>query len=101
MQRSGSTQGTPVAQVPQGREHQSTFMPVREVARVLGVSEMTIRRAYAAGVIPGITFGTSCRVLRAFVASLIAAAEAGQQIKVEEFGRQWATRNTKSAEAVA
>jgi excisionase family DNA binding protein len=77
-------------------------MPVREAARVLGVSDMTIRRAYAAGVIPGITFGTSCRVLRAFVASLIAAAEAGQQIKVEEFGRQWAERNSAPApEAVA
>lgn len=98
MQHSGSSQGTPVPQGLMGRERQSVFMPVREVARVLGVSEMTIRRAYAAGVIPGITFGTSCRVLRAFVVSLIAAAEAGQQIKVEEFGRQWTTRN---AEAVA
>ena len=98
MQRSGSIQSGPVAQAAKGRERQSAFMPVREAARVLGVSDMTIRRAYAAGVIPGITFGTSCRVLRAFVASLVAAAEAGQQVKVEEFGRQWATRN---AEAVA
>lgn len=95
MQRSGSTQSGPVTQ---GRERQSAFMPVREAARVLGVSDMTIRRAYAAGVIPGITFGTTCRVLRVFVASLVAAAEAGQQVKVEEFGRQWAARD---AEAVA
>jgi|SRR5581483_8645717 len=100
MQRSGGTQSGPVAQMLTGRERQSAFMPVREVARVLGVSEMTIRRAYAAGVIPGITFGTSCRVLRAFVSSLITAAEAGQQIKVEEFGKHWAARNT-APEAVA
>ena len=96
MQRSGSIQSGPVTQVPPGRERQSAFMPVREAARVLGVSDMTIRRAYAAGVIPGITFGTSCRVLRVFVASLIAAAEAGQQVKVEEFGRQWSARNATS-----
>lgn len=100
MQRTGSTQGGPVTQVAPGRERQSAFMPVREAARVLGVSDMTIRRAYTAGVIPGITFGTSCRVLRAFVAALVAAAEAGQQVKVEEFGRQWSVRNATS-EAVA
>lgn len=75
-------------------------MPVREVARLLGVSEMTIRRAYAAGVIPGITFGTSCRILRTFVASLVAAAEAGQQVKVEDFGREWTSRNAPATEAV-
>lgn len=98
MQRSGSIQSGPATQVLPGRERQSAFMPVREAARALGVSDMTIRRAYAAGVIPGITFGTTCRVLRSFVASLIAAAEAGQQVKVEEFGRQWASR---APEAVA
>jgi excisionase family DNA binding protein len=78
-------------------------MRVREVARALDVSEMTIRRAYAAGVIPGITFGTSCRVLRAFVVSLIAAVEAGQQISVEEFARQWSQHNAglPATEAVA
>ena len=83
--------------MPVGRERK--FMRVREVARALDVSEMTIRRAYAAGVIPGITFGTSCRVLHAFVVSLIAAVEAGQQISVEEFGRQWKAR--EAAEAAA
>jgi len=98
MQRARSTQGAPGSQVPQGRERK--FVPVREVARTLGVSEMTIRRAYAAGVIPGITFGTSCRILAAFVASLVAEAEAGRQIKVEDFGRQWAKRNAEP-EAVA
>lgn len=75
-------------------------MRVREVAEVLDVSEMTIRRACAAGVIPGITFGTSSRVLTAFVLSLIAEAEAGRQVKVEDFGRQWARRNAEP-EAVA
>ncbi len=97
MQRSGSVQGGERAQVPVGRERK--FMRVREVARALDVSEMTIRRAYAAGVIPGITFGTSCRVLRAFVVGLIAAAEAGQQISVEEFGRQWKAREAAGAVA--
>lgn len=75
-------------------------MRVREVARVLDVSEMTIRRACAAGVIPGIAFGSSCRVLTDFVLSLIAEAEAGRLVKVEDFGRQWAKRNA-APEAVA
>src|SRR5438105_6412198 len=91
MQRSGNVQSGARTQVPVGRERK--FMRVREVARALDVSEMTIRRAYAAGVIPGITFGTSCRVLRAFVVSLIAAVESGQQVTVEEFGRQWSARS--------
>ena len=81
-----------------GRERK--FMRVREVARVLDVSEMTIRRACAAEVIPGITFGTSCRVLTAFVLALIAEAEAGRQVKIEDFGREWKARNT-TAGAVA
>lgn len=97
MERARSAQSGPVHQVPVGRERK--FMPVREVARTLGVSEMTIRRAYAAGVVPGISFGTSYRILTAFVAALIAAAEAGQQVKVEEFGCEWKARN--GAEAVA
>jgi excisionase family DNA binding protein len=97
MQHDGDAQGSPVLQVPLERERK--FVPVREVARTLGVSEMTIRRAYAAGVISGITFGTSCRILAAFVASLVAEAEAGRQVKVEEFGRQWPVRSV--AEAVA
>lgn len=80
--------------MPLGRERK--FMRVREVARVLDVSEMTIRRACAAGVIPGITFGTSCRVLTAFVLSLVAEVEAGRQVKVEEFGRQWIARNSEA-----
>src|SRR6266702_3681547 len=100
MQRSGSVQGNPRPQVPVGRERK--FMRVREVARALDVSEMTIRRAYTAGVIPGITFGTSCRVLRAFVVSLIATAESGRQVKVEDFGREWTARNSApAAEALA
>lgn len=98
MQRARSTQGAPGSQFPLGRERK--FVPVREVARTLGVSEMTIRRAYAAGVIPGITFGTSCRILLAFVASLVAEAEAGRQINFEDFGRQWTARSA-APEAVA
>lgn len=98
MQHARSTQGAPGSQVPLGRERK--FVPVREVARTLGVSEMTIRRAYSSGFIPGITFGTSCRILAAFVVALIAEAEAGRQIKVEDFGRQWSARNA-SPEAVA
>ena len=84
--------------MPVGRKRK--FMPVREVADILGVSEMTIRRAYAAGLTPGITFGTSYRILAAFVAALIAEVEAGRQVNFEDFGREWAARNA-AAGAVA
>lgn len=97
MQHPRSGQSGPEEQGPLGRERK--FMRVREVARLLDVSEMTIRRAYADGLIPGITFGTSCRVLRSFVLGLIAAVEAGQQVSVEEFGRQWMSRETTVAVA--
>lgn len=97
MQDDGSARRGLRLPVPQGRERK--FMPVREVARTLGVSEMTIRRAYAAGVIPRISFGTSCRILVAFVASLVAEAEAGRQVKVEEFCRQWSVRSAAGAVA--
>jgi hypothetical protein len=64
-------------------------MPIKEAAAALDLSEMTIRRAYAAGAIPGITIGRSCRVLVAFIVALIALAETGQQVAVEEFGLRW------------
>lgn len=78
------------------------FIRVRELAEALDVSEMTIRRAYAAKAIPGITFGTTCRILRRFAEDLLQAAESGQQITVEEFGREWMARNkSETPEAVA
>jgi hypothetical protein len=75
-------------------------MRIGEVARLLDFSEMSIRRAWQAGDIPGIAYGTSCRILAAFVLALVAEAEAGRQVRIEDFGRQWATRNA-SPEAVA
>ncbi len=80
-----SPQSAARAQAPAGR----AFMPIKEAAAALDVSEMTIRRAYAAGEIPGITIGRSCRVLIAFIVALIALAETGQQVDMEEFGRRW------------
>src|SRR4249919_2552690 len=97
MESPQSAQSGVRAQAPAGR----TFMPIKEAAAALDVSEMTIRRAYAAGEIPGITIGRSCRVLVAFIVALIALAETGQQVAVEEFGRQWKADRGGEAPALA
>jgi hypothetical protein len=68
---------------------QRVFMPIKEAAATLDLSEMSLRRAYAAGAIPGITLGRSCRILVAFITALVAFAETGQQVAVEDFGRRW------------
>jgi excisionase family DNA binding protein len=97
MESPQSTESAQRAEAPPGR----MFMPIKEAAAALDVSEMTIRRAYAAGEIPGITIGRSCRVLVAFIVALIALAETGQQVAVEEFGRQWKADRGGEAPALA
>ena len=88
MQSAGSAQSGPVKEMPVSRQR-SPFMPVKEAARAFDVSEMTVRRAVAAGKIPGIRWGRTFRVLRAFVVNVITAAEAGQQVDIEEFAATW------------
>jgi hypothetical protein len=85
MQSTQSAQSGASAEAPSGR----MFMPIKEAAGVLDLSEMSLRRAYAAGDIPGIILGRSCRVLVAFITALVALVESGQQVAVEEFGRRW------------
>ena len=85
MESPQSAQSGASAEAPLGR----LFIPIKEAAGVLDLSEMTLRRAYAAGDIPGITLGRSCRVLVAFIAALVALVESGQQVAVEDFGRRW------------
>jgi excisionase family DNA binding protein len=62
---------------------------VEETARLLRVSEMTVRRAIRSGRLPAVIFGRSYRVPRAFVAGLLADAAAGQTVVVTDRGASW------------
>lgn len=64
-------------------------MSVKEAAGALGVSEMTVRRAFDSGDLPGIRFGRTYRVSRVFVDALLAEVEAGRQINVTQYAASW------------
>jgi excisionase family DNA binding protein len=65
------------------------FMPVKDAAVLLDMSEIHIRRAFDAGHFPGIKLGRLYRVSRPFVYALLAEVNAGRRIVVEEFAADW------------
>lgn len=73
------------------------FMPIKDAATLLDMSEIHIRRAFNAGHFPGIKLGQLYRVSRPFVNALVAQVAAGRGIVVEEFAATWVA----SVEAVA
>jgi excisionase family DNA binding protein len=79
------------------------FMPVRDAAVVLNVSEDYLRDRLVAGEFPGARFGSSWRLLRSFVARLVAEVESGRVISAEEYAASWASQGTglPPAEAAA
>ena len=66
------------------------LITVAETARMLGYSDMTIRRRIAARRFPAVKIGSKAMVPRAFVERLLAAAAAGRTVVVEEIAAQWA-----------
>ena len=62
---------------------------VRQAADMLGCSEMTIRRRSTPASSPQ-RIGRRAMVPRAFVEQLLAAADAGETVVVEEFALAWA-----------
>jgi excisionase family DNA binding protein len=77
------------------------FMPVRDAAVVLNVSEDYLRDRLVAGDFPGARFGTSWRLLRSFVTRLVAEVESGQVITAEEYAASWASRRQPASEGAA
>jgi hypothetical protein len=73
------------------------FMPIKDAAVQLDMSEIHIRRAFDAGHFPGIKLGSAYRVSRPFVNALVAEVNAGRRIVVEEFAATWGA----TVEAVA
>lgn len=57
---------------------------------MLGCSEMTIRRRIYARQFPAVKIGRKAMVPRAFVEQLLAAADAGETVVLEEFAAAWA-----------
>jgi excisionase family DNA binding protein len=76
------------------RQDNRLLLPLREVAEIFGVSRSTIVRAYEAGEFPAVKFRGTYRVPRRFVEDLLAAAIPGRLLVVEEYGAEWAARNT-------
>jgi excisionase family DNA binding protein len=66
------------------------LLTIREAAAQLGCSDMTIRRSIDARKFPAVKIGSKAMVPRAFVARLLALAEAGRTVVVEELAAEWA-----------
>lgn len=77
-------QATPLAiarsRAAERQEH--PLLTVAEAARMLRVSEMTVRRACDAGDLPTIRFGRARRISREFVQRLLDEAAGGADVDV-------------------
>ncbi|MGF1654291.1 MAG: excisionase family DNA-binding protein [Actinomycetales bacterium] len=58
-------------------------------AALLGCSDMTIRRRIAARQFPAVRIGRKSLVPRSFVEGLLAQAEAGRTVVVDELATEW------------
>lgn len=72
-------------------------MPIREAATTLGVCQMTIRRAFHEGHMPGRKIRGSYGILRAFVDAFLAEVHAGRSVDVEAFAARWAAKANEGA----
>ncbi|MBI4936319.1 excisionase family DNA-binding protein [Kineosporia sp. A_224] len=77
------------------KEHPSDhpLLTVRTAAEMLGCSDMTIRRRVYARQFPAVRIGRKTLVPREFVEGLLAAADAGETVVLEEFAAAWTTQN--------
>lgn len=89
-------QNDEITEIAEGPENEH-FMPVKDAAVLLDMSEIHIRRAFDAGHFPGYKLGRLYRVSRPFVNALVNEVTAGRRIVVEEFAAAWGA----AAEAVA
>lgn len=64
------------------RAEEHPLLTVAETARMLRVSEMTVRRACDAGDLPFIRFGRARRISRGFVQRLLDEAAGGAEVDV-------------------
>lgn len=92
---------TDVAGIPGPRpvpDETHPLMTIHAAARVLGFSDMTIRRQVEARRFPAVRIGSKTLVPRAFVEKLLADALAGRTVVVEEYAATWSrTVNMQAA----
>jgi excisionase family DNA binding protein len=77
------------------------LLTVPETARMLRVSEMTVRRAIADGDLPVVQFRRRYHVPRGFVEHLLASAEGGAQVVVEDYAAAWSAQLATATREVA
>jgi excisionase family DNA binding protein len=65
------------------------LISVGEAARLLACSSMTIRRRIDQRCFPAVRIGSKVSVPRAFVESVLAKAEAGETVVIEEAAAAW------------
>lgn len=65
------------------------LITVQQAAELLGCSDMTIRRRIAARQFPAVKNGRKSMIPRSFVERLVAEAEAGRTVVVEEAVEEW------------
>jgi excisionase family DNA binding protein len=68
------------------------LMTVQKAAEALGCSDMTIRRRIAARQFPAIKNGRKSMVPRSFVERLIALAESGRTVVLDEVVTEWSAQ---------
>ena len=73
------------------------LMTVQQAAELLGCSDMTIRRRIAARQFPAVKNGRKSMIPRSFVERLVAEAEAGHTVVVEEAVEEWRAQGSDVA----
>lgn len=74
------------------------LMTVQRAAELLGCSDMTIRRRIAARQFPAVRIGRKSMVPRSFVERLLAQAEAGHTVVVDEAVGEWAAAGSSQTQ---
>ncbi|WP_165975235.1 helix-turn-helix domain-containing protein [Actinomadura rubrisoli] len=73
------------------------FLTISEVAQILGISTMTVRRRVQAGAWPSGRCGGQHLILREFVDDVIAEVRAGRHPDFDVFAAQWLAKANKGA----
>ena len=73
------------------------LLTVQQAALRLGCSAMTIRRRIDARQFPAVKIGSKAMVPRSFVDRLLALAESGRTVVVEQAAAEWTAANRGTA----
>lgn len=91
---SGVDHAAPVLRGRRKAAGSAELATVRQAAELLGVSQMTIRRAIYDGEIPVIKFRGRYHIPRRFLTGLLDDANSGQQVEVADRCAAWQTDTT-------